>query len=109
MITINKKTAASGRNLDPSNEILWMEFMEDFDRVFTDTTQAQDALTKLKTLKMTGDDLDSYMATHESLILHAGWDLNGDGVAESFHYRLKDGLHASIIKNHTPIPKTLEE
>jgi hypothetical protein len=109
MVAIDKKTMASGRDLDPSNETLWMKFMEDFDRAFTDTTQAQDALTKLKTLKMTGDDLDSYMATHESLVLHAGWDLNGDGAAESFRHGLKDGLHISIIKNHTPIPRTLEE
>jgi hypothetical protein len=109
MVAIDKKTIASGRDSDPSNERLWMEFMKDFDRAFMDTTQAQDALTKLKTLKMTEDDLDSYMATHESLVLCARWDLNGDGAAESFHHRLKDGLHISIIKNHTAVPRTLEE
>jgi hypothetical protein len=98
---------ASDRELDPSNKTLWMKFIEDFDRAFTDTTMAQNALTKLKTLKMSGNNLDTYMATHKSLVLQAGWDSSGDEAAESFCYRLKDRLHASIIRNHTPIPKTL--
>jgi hypothetical protein len=98
---------ASGRGLDPFDKTLWMEFIKNFNRAFTDTTMAQNAFIKLKTLKMTRDNLNMYIATHESLILQAGWDPNGDEAAESFHYGLKDGLHTSIIKNHTPVPKNI--
>jgi hypothetical protein len=56
------------QGIDPNNETLWKEFKKSFLRAFTDTTSRQDAYAKLKTLKMEGDDLDTYIATHENLV-----------------------------------------
>jgi len=49
----------------------------------------QEAYNKLKTLKMTGDDLDMYITTYDSLVLRAGWALDGDAAIESFRNGLK--------------------
>ncbi len=49
----------------------------------------QKAYNKLKNLKMTGDDLDMYIATHNSLVLQARWTQNGDAIIESFYNGLK--------------------
>jgi hypothetical protein len=46
--------------VDPQSETLWKNFHDDFLKAYTDTTQKQDAFTKLKNLKMEKDDLDTY-------------------------------------------------
>ena len=68
----------------------------------------QEAYNKLKTLKMNGDDLDTYIATHESLVLRTGWAPDGDTTIESFHNSLKKPLHLSILKRDA-VPTTLQE
>ena len=48
----------------PSNdERYWTEFTTEFNRVFSDTTEKQNAGIKLHGLKMEGGDLDTYLAS----------------------------------------------
>jgi len=57
---------------------------------------------------MNGDDLDTYIATHKSLVLRAGWAPDGDITIESFCNGLKKPLHLSVLKRDT-VPTTLQE
>ena len=68
----------------------------------------QEAYNKLKTLKMTGDDLDTYIATHDSLVLWAGWAPDGDAAIESFWNGLKRQLHLSILRRDM-VPTILQQ
>src|SRR6266699_3960725 len=67
MRALDDKVDPQKRGLSKSDETLWDEFQRDFVNSFTDTAMTQEAYNKLKTLKMTGDDLDTYIATHDSL------------------------------------------
>ncbi len=69
MRVLDDKVDPRKRGLPESDETLWDEFNRDFVNSFTDTAMTQEAYNKLKTLKMNGDDLDTYIATHESLVL----------------------------------------
>ena len=55
-----------------NNEKLWKHFVEDFKKAYTNTTDKQDAYISLQELKMTGGDLDTYVADHEALIKRIG-------------------------------------
>ena len=84
-------------------------FEHDFKKVFTDTTQKQDAYIKLKELKMEGDDLQTYTAKHEALVHRAGWDLKGEAAMETFKNGLKRQLGLAVLRNSQgEPPETLE-
>jgi hypothetical protein len=90
------------------DERLWKRFAEDFKRAFTNTTDKQDAYVKLQDLKMTGSDLDSYIADHEALVKRTGWVVGGDALIESFKDGLPDALLRKII-SRDDICTTLED
>jgi hypothetical protein len=46
---------------------LWHWFVRAFKTAFTDTTQSEDALSKLLAIKMQGEDLDTYITTFDHL------------------------------------------
>ena len=92
----------------PTDEYLWRAFKKDFKSAYTNTTEKQDMYVKLKSLRMTGDDLDSYMAEHKELVRLAKWDLDGDGSVEAFHNGLKNGLKLAILKRDD-LSTTLDE
>src|SRR6266576_6977561 len=73
MRALDDKVDSLKRGLSESDETLWDEFQRDFVNSFTDTTMTQEAYNKLKNLKMTGDDLNMYISTHDSLVLRARW------------------------------------
>ncbi len=108
MRALDDKVDPRKRGLSEGDETLWDEFNRDFVNSFTDTAMTQEAYNKLKTLKMIGDDLDTYIATHESLVLRAGWAENGDAAIESFRNGLKKPLHLSVLKRDV-IPTTLQD
>src|SRR6266576_1797158 len=108
MRALDDKVDPQKRGLSEGDKTLWDEFNRDFVHSFTDTAMTQEAYNKLKTLKMNGDDLDTYIATHESLVLRAGWTGNGDAAIESFRNGLKKPLHLSILKRDA-VPTTLQE
>ena len=94
--------------VSPDDERLWKAFAQDFKLAFTNTTEKQDAYVKLKSLKMTGGDLDTYILDHEALVLLTGWNLEGDGSVEAFHDGLTPGLKIAILKRDD-LPVTLDE
>ena len=53
---------------------LWIWFVWAFRTVFTDTTQSEDALSKLLAIKMQGEDLDTYIMTFDHLRDVAQWE-----------------------------------
>jgi len=106
MRALDDKVDPRKRGLSKGDETLWDEFNRDFVNSFTNTTMTQEAYNKLKTLKMNGDDLNTYIATHKSLVLRAGWAPDGDTAIESFHNSLKKPLHLSILKRDA-VPTTL--
>ena len=93
---------------DPQSESLWRNFWDDFIKAFTDTTQKQNAYTKLKNLKMEKDDLDTYIVTHENLVNLAEWDLEDNRSIEAFKNGLKRQLCLAILKQDNT-PETLDE
>ena len=90
------------------DERLWKHFSEAFNDTFTDTTRAQDAYNKLKTFKMEGDDLDSYMSQHATLVRLSGWASEGEAAIETFREGLKTPLLLAIMKRDNQ-PETLRE
>ena len=60
--------------------------------------EKQDAYVKLKSLKMSGGDLNTFVADHENLVRLAGWSLEGDGSIEAFHEGLTPGLKKAILR-----------
>lgn len=76
------------------NEKLWKHFVEDFKKAYTNTTDKQDAYISLQELKMTGGDLNTYVADHKALIKRIGWPVDGDISIESF----KDGLPDALLR-----------
>ncbi|HYT46092.1 MAG TPA: hypothetical protein VEP90_27435, partial [Methylomirabilota bacterium] len=108
MRALNNKVDPQKRGLFKSDETLWDEFQRDFINSFTDTIMTQKAYNKLKTLKMIEDDLDTYIATHNSLVLRARWASNGDAAIESFRNGLKRQLHLSILRRDA-VPTTLQK
>ena len=106
MRALDDKVDPCKRGLSEGDKTLWDEFNRDFVNSFTDTTMTQEAYNKPKTLKMNEDDLDTYIATHESLVLRAGWAPDGDAAIESFRNGLKKPLHLSVLKRDA-VPTTL--
>ena len=90
------------------DERLWRDFANAFNEAFTDTTRAQDAYNKLKAFKMEGDDLDSYMSQHATLIRLSGWAPEGEAAIETFREGLKTPLLLAIMKRDNQ-PETLKE
>ena len=95
--------------LPPNNERLWDDFRDDFTRAYTDTTVVQDAYAKLKKLEMVNDDLDTYTANHENLVLRANLQIDGDAAIEHYRNGLKKALHAAVIRNFDGLPTTMED
>jgi hypothetical protein len=73
-----------------------------------DTAKHVKAKNDLKTLKMTGSEIDSYITTFTKLIKMAGYKENEHGTLSLFKKGLPDGLNIRIINNNNPIPNTLK-
>jgi hypothetical protein len=61
------------------DEALWDWFVLAFQQAFTDTTKSEDALSKFLTIKMIGNDLDTYIATFDHLRDTAQWERDSQG------------------------------
>jgi hypothetical protein len=86
----------------------WRDFEKSFKDTFMDIAKHVKAENDLKTLKMTGGDIDSYIATFTRLIKMAGYKENGHGALNLFKRGLPDGLNVQIINNYDPVPDTLK-
>ena len=91
-----------------NDERLWKDFTNAFNEAFTDTTRTQDAYNKLKEFKMKGNDLDSYISQHATLVQLSGWALEGEAAIETFREGLKTPLLLAIMKQDNQ-PETLKD
>ena len=85
-----------------NDERLWKRFVEDFKKAYTNTMDKQDTYVSLQDLKMTGGDLDTYVADHEALVKRIGWPVDGDISIESFKDGLPDALLRKILNWDDP-------
>ena len=92
-----------------TDERLWTEFEAAFQTAYQDTTRAQDAFTALMQLEMKGWDVDTYIATFDRLVAHAGWSASDKGIMEKFRNGLPRWLALDIMRRYVDIPATLDE
>ena len=105
-VVVLDKEVKDGTRYD--DERLWTDFGNAFVEAFTDTTRAQDAYNKLKELKMEGDDLDSYVSAHTTLVRLSEWAPEGEAAIETFKEGLKRQLRLAVMRRDYQ-PKTLKE
>jgi hypothetical protein len=87
-----------------------MEFVADFHRVYSNTTEAEGAYTKLMVLSMKDGDrqLDNYIAEFETLLQKACWERDMQGAVNLFKQGLKLNLHCAILHQEN-LPRTLNQ
>ena len=98
---------ASGHN--PNDENMWTAFKDWFLEDFKDTSEKEDALTKLMSLQMKGDDLDTYTTSFNDLKKLAGFEDDALGTIIAYRRGLKQPLHNVILDRQWPQPDTLLE
>jgi hypothetical protein len=74
-------------------ESYWKDFEKSFKDTFTDIAKHVKAENNLKALKMTGGDIDSYIATFTKLMKMAGYKENEHRALSLFKKGLSDGLN----------------
>jgi Retrotransposon gag protein len=82
-----------------NNERLWMEFVANFCRIYSNTAEAEGAYAKLMALSMKDGEgqLDNYIAEFETLLRKARWERNMQGAVDLFKQGLKLNLHRRIL------------
>jgi hypothetical protein len=81
--------------IDKMNEALWMEFEDNFKKMYTETTSKQDTRINLKTLTMTNNDLDGYITDYDNLIEWVEVNMYGEWALKIFERGLKKQLRPS--------------
>jgi hypothetical protein len=71
-------------NANPDAEILWIEFWDQFQEDFQDTTVKEDALHKLMNLQMQGDDLDTYTTMFNDVMSLASFEEDALGTIVTY-------------------------
>jgi hypothetical protein len=88
---------------------LWDIFKAEFCRAFTDTAREQNVYKKLVALKMTGGDLDTYIADFKKLVQDAGYHLDEKGALILFRRGLPYRLHKVIADKTHPAPVMIDQ
>lgn len=88
--------------VDIGEDNLWDTIKHRFDQAFTDTTETATARKNLYELKMSGGDVDTYIATFENLAKVAGFDLHAEATIDLFEKGLPFGLWEECLKRHHP-------
>ena len=86
-----------------NHEYLWTTVSNTFFRAFTNITQAVDAQTDIKSLKMKGDQgLDDYISTFKQLARLGGYNLDDRAVIDMFIEGLPASLAINVAKFNDP-------
>ena len=96
------------REVAPTNERLWDDFILDFVRLFRDTGEEECSWALLQRLEMKENDLDGYIATFKTLIKKAGRDQDEVGHVYVFKQGLKTWLLQKVMA-WRPLPYTLDQ
>jgi hypothetical protein len=84
----------------PTDERLWVEVFDSFNRQFANVMEQEDAQAALaKGLQLEKGDLDKLITEFEQLVRHAGYDINQDLVLRIFTSALPHTMYEYILRN----------
>jgi hypothetical protein len=84
----------------PTDERLWIEVFDSFNRQFANVMEQEDAQAALaKGLQLEKGDLDKLITEFEQLVRHAGYDINQDLVLRIFTSALPNTMYEYILRN----------
>jgi hypothetical protein len=84
----------------PTDESLWAEVFDSFNRQFANVMEQEDAQAALaKGLQLEKGDLDKLITEFEQLVRHAGYDINQDLVLRIFTSALPNTMYEYILRN----------
>jgi hypothetical protein len=87
----------------PTDEQLWNEVFNSFNRQFTNVMEQEDAQAALaKGLQLEKGDLDKLITEYEQLVCHAGYDVNQDLVLHIFTSALPNSMYEYIVRTLPP-------
>jgi hypothetical protein len=93
----------------PTDERLWVEVFDSFNRQFANIMEQEDAQAALaKGLQLEKGDLDKLITEFEQLVRHAGYDVNQDLVLRIFTSALPNTMYEYILRT-LPQPATYEQ
>jgi hypothetical protein len=93
----------------PTDERLWVEVFDSFNRQFANIMEQEDAQAALaKGLQLDKGDLDKLITEFEQLVRHAGYDINQDLVLRIFTSALPNTMYEYILRT-LPQPATYEQ
>jgi hypothetical protein len=93
----------------PTDERLWAEVFDSFNRQFANIMEQEDAQAALaKGLQLDKGDLDKLITEFEQLVRHAGYDINQDLVLRIFTSALPNTMYEYILRT-LPQPATYEQ
>jgi hypothetical protein len=93
----------------PTDERLWIEVFDSFNRQFANVMEQEDAQAALaKGLQLDKGDLDKLITEFEQLVRHAGYDINQDLVLRIFTSALPNTMYEYILRT-LPQPATYEQ
>jgi hypothetical protein len=93
----------------PTDERLWIEVFDSFNRQFANIMEQEDAQAALaKGLQLEKGDLDKLVTEFEQLVRHAGYDINQDLVLRIFTSALPNTMYEYILRT-LPQPATYEQ
>jgi hypothetical protein len=93
----------------PTDERLWVEVFDSFNRQFANVMEQEDAQAALaKGLQLDKGDLDKLITEFEQLVRHANYDINQDLVLRIFTSALPNTMYEYILRT-LPQPATYEQ
>jgi hypothetical protein len=93
----------------PTDERLWQEVFDSFNRQFANVMEQEDAQAALaKGLQLDKGDLDKLITEFEQLVRHANYDINQDLVLRIFTSALPNTMYEYILRT-LPQPATYEQ
>jgi hypothetical protein len=93
----------------PTDERLWVEVFDSFNRQFANVMEQEDAQAALaKGLQLDKGDLDKLITEFEQLVRHAGYDINQDLVLRIFTSALPNTMYEYILRT-LPQPASYEQ
>jgi hypothetical protein len=93
----------------PTDERLWVEVFDSFNRQFANVMEQEDAQAALaKGLQLDKGDLDKLITEFEQLVRHANYDINQDLVLRIFTSALPNTMYEHILRT-LPQPATYEQ
>jgi hypothetical protein len=93
----------------PTDERLWVEVFDSFNRQFANVMEQEDAQAALaKGLQLEKGDLDKLITEFKQLVRHAGYDINQDLILRIFTSALPNTMYEYILRT-LPQPATYEQ